>query len=66
MLLDILIPTFNRENALEKNLHLLINFIDKLKVEHEVKIIVSDNCSTDDTLKMLNSIMQTTNVKILL
>lgn len=66
MLLDILIPTYNREKALEKNIHLLINYIDKLDLHNEVQIIVSDNCSTDGTSEMINEIKKTSAVSIIL
>lgn len=47
--IDILIPTFNRERDLEKNLALLTDVIKSDKLEERINIIVSDNCSVDNT-----------------
>lgn len=47
--LDILIPTYNRREHLLKNLNLLDGIITDLKINDYVKIIVSDNASSDGT-----------------
>ena len=47
--IDILIPTYNREKFLLKNLDLLTRSIKEHHLENEVGIIISDNCSTDNT-----------------
>ena len=54
MLLDILIPTYNRVEPLKKNLILLIDYINRLECKDNVCIIVSDNCSSDSTFNELN------------
>ena len=48
MLINILIPSYNRSKSLEKNLRMLDKYIDRLKVQSDVKVIVSDNGSSDD------------------
>lgn len=47
ILLSICIPTFNRANFLEKTLKMIINQINGY--ESTIEIIVSDNCSCDNT-----------------
>lgn len=47
--LEILIPTFNRSKDLKRNLKLLDKYIGQESGGDVVKIIVSDNCSSDDT-----------------
>jgi len=54
-LLDILIPTYNRAVYLEKNIQLLLSFIEQLNIKDKVKIIVSNNASTDNTAKILKN-----------
>lgn len=49
MKLSILIPTFNRSHFLLKNLRLLCSYLGTLRKNDEIEIVVSDNCSTDDT-----------------
>ncbi|ULC59749.1 glycosyltransferase [Flaviramulus sp. BrNp1-15] len=55
MKLSILIPTYNRSKFLLKNLESLKSFIFKLKKFHEIEIIVSNNCSTDNTDQIITS-----------
>ena len=45
-LLSICIPTYNRSSYLEKTLDSIIN---QNGFDNRVEIIISDNCSTDDT-----------------
>lgn len=47
--LDILIPTFNRSQYLISNLIEINTFINSIKSDKKVRIIISDNASTDDT-----------------
>ncbi len=47
--MDIVIPAYNEEQILEKNVKILRAFIKKEKVPYQHKIIISDNCSTDNT-----------------
>ncbi|MGG4679101.1 MULTISPECIES: glycosyltransferase family 2 protein [Providencia] len=53
--LDILIPTYNRANYLEKNIKALVETIETLNISRRVSIIVSNNNSTDDTKNKLKS-----------
>lgn len=66
MLLDILIPTYNRVEPLKKNLILLIDYINRLECKNNVCIIVSDNCSSDSTFDELNILKSNTNIKIMI
>ena len=54
-LLTIAIPTYNRHKACNRTLENLINQIITNKLENDVSIIVSDNCSTDSTYSMLQN-----------
>ncbi|WP_100627191.1 glycosyltransferase [Algoriphagus formosus] len=55
LVLQILIPTYNRAKRLEKNVSLISEQILKYGLNDKVGIIVSDNCSPDDTWsKLLN------------
>ncbi|UII33373.1 glycosyltransferase family 2 protein [Fulvivirga ulvae] len=48
-IIDILIPTFNRAEFLRRNINYLINEIESNKINKQVRIIISDNCSDDNT-----------------
>jgi len=50
-LLTIAIPTYNRANILDGNLHALKDQIVNKKIP--IEIIVSDNCSTDNTTEIV-------------
>ena len=52
---DLLIPTYNRSKDLSDNLHFLAGEIRKLPENRKVRIVVSDNCSSDDTEEMINT-----------
>lgn len=54
-LLTILIPTYNREEPLKKNLDALCDMIEKNAFEQKVIILVSNNSSTDGTRAMLDA-----------
>jgi abequosyltransferase len=47
--LDILIPTYNRSEYLIPNLIEINGFISNIKSDKRIRIIISDNASTDDT-----------------
>lgn len=47
-LLSICIPTYNRAKTLDKTL-LTLTGQDFFNVSDDVEIVISDNCSTDDT-----------------
>lgn len=57
--IDILIPTYNRERFILKNLNLLTRSIKEHHLENEVGIMVSDNCSTDETRKSVENFVET-------
>ncbi len=58
MILSILIPTYNRSIYLEKNLKILKNHIDKLKESRNIEIVISNNCSPDDTNEMIKDFIE--------
>ena len=49
IMLEILIPTYNRREYLSKNLIQLIGFIREAELNNEVIVSISDNNSTDDS-----------------
>ncbi|PAF44651.1 glycosyltransferase family 2 protein [Helicobacter sp. 11S02629-2] len=53
-LLSICIPTYNGAKSIEKNIDTIIKQIEEEKLNC-VEIIVSDNCSTDDTPNIMNA-----------
>ncbi|WP_035141631.1 glycosyltransferase [Flavobacterium daejeonense] len=53
MKLTILIPTYNRVRYLKKNIEMLDYYITNNELENTVKILVSNNFSTDETRKTL-------------
>jgi abequosyltransferase len=53
--LSILIPTYNRQKQLCKNLEIVKSILLQSDFKNEVEIIISDNHSTDRSLEMLNS-----------
>ncbi len=59
MTLTILIPTYNRVGYLQKNIEMLDYYITNNELENTVKILVSNNCSTDDTQKTLEFLKNT-------
>ncbi len=62
-LLTIAIPTYNRSSKLIRLLEILLDEIN-LNNLPEVKIIISDNCSTDDTeTKVNNYLIKNSNIK---
>ncbi|MGP8321445.1 MAG: glycosyltransferase family 2 protein [Methanosarcinaceae archaeon] len=65
-LLSILILTYNREKEVIYNIKLLDEYINKLNISDDVEIIVSDNCSTDNTFKEIEELSNGLNTKITL
>lgn len=53
MKLNILIPTYNRGTDLAYNLQLLLGYIQNNSLK-DVSLILSNNCSTDNTREVLN------------
>ncbi|WP_459895654.1 glycosyltransferase family 2 protein [Campylobacter concisus] len=66
MLLDILIPTFNRIEPLKKNLELLIDYVSRLDCKDKIRIIISDNFSSDSTFDVLSILKSNTDIKIII
>lgn len=58
MILSILIPTYNRSEFLIKNIELLFEYVEKLPINNEVEIIVSNNCSPDNTDDVLKGFIE--------
>ena len=50
-ILSICIPTYNRAETLKKNVISILNYPSQ-----DLEVVVSDNCSTDETIKILNEI----------
>ena len=63
MLLTILIPTYNRANYLQKNLNELIEIIPA-KYANEICIIISNNCSSDNTIEVVNKAKSNSHISI--
>jgi glycosyltransferase involved in cell wall biosynthesis len=55
-MIDVLIPTYNREQDLIKNIQHLNRLVVTEEVERHFRILVSDNCSTDNTWDRLKDI----------
>jgi len=64
MLLSVLIPTYNRAKPLEKNLYMIEKFINKNNFENDIKIIISNNCSTDNTKEVIDTFYRQTNIEV--
>ena len=62
MKLSILIPTYNRRNFLERNYEALCKSIITHALTDQVKIIISNNASTDDTASYIEKIKKNTDV----
>ena len=56
--LDILIPTYNRSEYLIPNLIEINGFISNIKSDKRIRIIISDNASTDDTAIKIKAELQ--------
>jgi abequosyltransferase len=55
-MIDILIPTFNRCTSLKKNLLVLNELLKNENLNEQFQVLVSNNCSSDNTESMLNDI----------
>ncbi|MEG3656112.1 glycosyltransferase family 2 protein [Arenibacter palladensis] len=58
MLLSILIPTYNRSYYLQKNLESLTEFVLNTDETDKIEIIVSNNCSSDDTHHVIPNLIE--------
>ena len=63
-MIEILIPTFNRDVYVRDNLKLLIDEIKKNNLNQKVSILISNNCSTDNTKSIIEAIIENTDVNI--
>ncbi|EMW0562747.1 TPA: glycosyltransferase [Vibrio parahaemolyticus] len=61
--LDILIPTYNRSCYVRKNINSIIEIIEMKDLSYRVNILVSNDCSTDDTAFVLESYTGNNNVR---
>lgn len=62
-LLTIAIPTFNRVNSLRRSLGAIVRQIDAMECGWEkIEVIVSDNCSTDETKQLVQEFRQRSNI----
>lgn len=64
MLLTILIPTYNRRQYLEKNCQIIVEAIKKLSLTNVVKLLISNNSSSDNTKEYLTTVIQQSDVNI--
>jgi len=64
MFLEILIPTYNREKYLRKNLEELSSIINSLNLCNDVSIAVSDNCSNDNTERAVDEFINNRSIHI--
>jgi len=65
-LLQILIPTYNRERFLCQNLQMIADYIIALKMTEEISVIVSDNHSIDNTIPSIKHLQDSSGISILL
>ena len=63
-MIEILIPTYNREKDIDKNLRQLIDEITINKLENDIAILVSNNCSTDNSKSSIENIKNSTMIDI--
>jgi len=56
LLLTIAIPTFNRAKSLSSQLTNIHNILHNNNISRFVEVLVSDNCSTDNTKKVVDSV----------
>ena len=52
-ILTLCIPTYNRADALKGNIEIIAEQLKEIN-DGEVEFIVSDNCSTDNTIEVVN------------
>lgn len=59
-LVSVVIPAYNRETVIERSVRSVLN----QEIQHEIEVIVVDDCSTDNTVKVLEQI-QDPRIKII-
>lgn len=64
MLIDVLIPTYNRGKDVLANLHYLQKEIKKYELWEHVQIIISDNCSPDSTEQFVQEFLKEKEAKL--
>ena len=63
-IVSISIPTYNRAYLLEKSLAALCRQIDEGNFHEQVEIVISDNCSTDQTKQLVEDIIRKNKYRI--
>jgi abequosyltransferase len=63
-MLSILIPTYNRAEFLTGNLDILAEIIDKGNFRDQVNLVISDNCSPDETAEKVSEFKNTGKLNI--
>ncbi len=61
VLLSICIPTFNRSALLNHNLNQILKQLYFINFANDIEIIISDNCSTDDTKEIVKYFLKIDN-----
>lgn len=65
-MIDILIPTFNREPFLIKNIIILNEQAKSCSINKNFRILVSNNCSTDNTKNALSQIKEKIEIELII
>ena len=53
-LLSICIPTYNRASFLKEALSRVLSQLSQIKDNNKIELLVSDNCSTDNTAEVVS------------
>ena len=64
LIVSIAIPTYNRAFLLKKTIDAVIDQIEKDNLHNEVELVISDNCSTDDTKELVKGYIDKNKYKI--
>lgn len=65
-MIDILMPTFNRAEFIEKNILLLNEQIVSNGILDKFRLIVSNNCSSDNTIQVLDKISKKIEIEMII
>ncbi|MDT2926297.1 glycosyltransferase family 2 protein [Lactococcus lactis] len=63
-MISVIIPTYNREKTIERAIKSVINQENDLNNKYDLEIIIVDDCSSDNTLKVVKS-MDNDSIKII-
>ncbi|MCE7058637.1 glycosyltransferase family 2 protein [Dyadobacter sp. CY343] len=63
-MLSVLIPTYNRSEFLMKNLEMLAEMVGQGGFTDKVRLVVSDNCSPDDTFEKVSEFKELGKINI--